>query len=244
MDRLEKTDDFEAAIRMAFEGFQAGLWTALPAIVQKFNASKLTVEATVGIKMRVRSRDGKPPLRGAVKDKDPWWWAEVPLLVDVPVVFPSGGGFCLTFPLFPGDPVLVVFSCRSIDAHWQSGGVQPQAELRMHNLSDGFAIPGHRTLPKMPEGAISESSVQLRSDDGQTYIELTRDQLINVVTPGEMKISASKLTIEADLEVTASQVDFNGDGGNVAITANGKIIDDTHTHTGVQPGTGITGPVS
>lgn len=244
MDKRERLADFQTAMRAAFEGFQAGLWTGLPAIVEKYDPSNNTIEAKVGIKMRVRSRDGNPPVPGATLDKNNWWWCEVPMLVDCPVVFPSGGGFLLTFPLFPGDPVYIAFANRCIDAHWQSGGVQQQAEMRMHSLSDGFAFPGHRPLPNMPSGAISDSACQLRNDAGDMYIELTRDQLLSIVCPGEVKITCSKLTIDGDVEVKAAQVDFvaSDDAPRVAVTMNGKIVDDTHTHTSSAPGV-PTGPV-
>lgn len=245
MDRRERSADLETALRAAFEGFQAGLWTGLPAIVDSYDPTKNTVAAKCGVRMRVRSRDGNPPLPGAVLDKDTWWWVEVPLIVDCPVVFPSGGGFILTFPLTPGDPVYIAFANRCIDAHWQSGGVQNQADLRMHSLSDGFAFPGHRPLPNLPSGPISNSACQLRSDDGQMFIELTRDQVMNITTPGELVITAGKVTIKADVEFQSGEVDFNADetGAPVVITSNGKIIDDTHRHTSGTPGS-PTSPVT
>ena len=182
MDRKERIEALDVALRAALDGFQSELWTALPAIVETFDASKMTITAKCALKMRVRSKDDQPPVPGAVLDKNNWWWAEVPKIVDVPVIFPSGGGFILTFPLFPGDPVLLVFSARCIDAHWQSGDVQIQSELRMHSLSDAFAFPGHRPLPSVPS-SISEDSVQLRTDDGSIFLEITRDQKINIVAP-------------------------------------------------------------
>ncbi|MCL9653139.1 hypothetical protein L2088_00345 [Pseudomonas protegens] len=94
-----------------------------------------------------------------------------PLLLDCPVQFPAGGGCTLTFPVAKGDECLVVFSSRCIDAWWQSGGIQVQAELRMHDMSDGFALLGFRSLPRMIPG-ISTSAVQLRSDHSSAFIEV------------------------------------------------------------------------
>ncbi|MFW8450019.1 Gp138 family membrane-puncturing spike protein, partial [Klebsiella pneumoniae] len=62
----------------------------------------------------------------------------LPLLVDVPVVFPRGGGCTLTFPVKPGDECLVIFADRCIDFWWQSGGIQEPVDERMHDLSDAF----------------------------------------------------------------------------------------------------------
>ncbi|MGC8050122.1 Gp138 family membrane-puncturing spike protein, partial [Salmonella enterica] len=77
----------------------------------------------------------------------------------------------MTFPVAQGDECLVVFASRCIDSWWQSGGIQEQAELRMHDLSDGFAILGFRSQPRALSN-ISTTSAQLRSDDGATFIDL------------------------------------------------------------------------
>ena len=85
----------------------------------------------------------QPSIRGRVEQPDGSTKSvALPLLVDVPAVFPSGGGFTLTFPIHQGDECLVVFADRCIDAWWQSGGIGEPLETRTHNLSDGFALVG------------------------------------------------------------------------------------------------------
>ena len=76
-----------------------------------------------------------------------------------------------TYKVKPGDECLVVFASRCIDAWWQSGGIQSPAEARMHDLSDGFAIPGPWSQAAKIEG-VSASAVQLRSDDGASCVEI------------------------------------------------------------------------
>lgn len=86
-----------------------------------------------------------------------------PPLVDVPVVFPRGGGCTLTFPVKEGDECLVIFSDRCIDFWWQSGGVQERVYTRCHDLSDAFAIVGPQSQAQKISG-ISARAVELRSD--------------------------------------------------------------------------------
>jgi hypothetical protein len=65
----------------------------------------------------------------------------LPVLVNVPISYPGGGGFRITFPLAPGDFVFVSFSERSID-EWKSQGgrnIAPQS-LRRFDLSDGVIV--------------------------------------------------------------------------------------------------------
>lgn len=167
MDRRERAGDLETALRVALDGFQARVWTALPCIVESFDAERMTVEAKSAIKARTLSPSGV------------WSWVELPLLVDVPVIYMSGGGFTLTFPIAAGDEALVLFASRCLDAWWQSGKVQVQADLRLHDLSDGMALCGLRSLPRVLP-AVSTSAAQLRSDDGQTYIEVAPGGLVRL----------------------------------------------------------------
>lgn len=207
MDRRERNSDAQTALTAALQGWQAGIWTALPGVVQSFDPDKETVVVQPSIQARVRDRDGFAT------------WVTLPLLVDVPVVFPGGGGFTLTFPVAAGDECLVVFSSRCIDAWWQSGGVQPQAELRMHDLSDGFAFVGLKSQPRTLAGGVNTSCAQLRSDDGGTCIELA---------DGSITMTAASINIIGDITTTGT------------ITNNGKNIGSTHTHGGIVPGGGNT----
>ena len=68
----------------------------------------------------------------------------------------------MTFPIKTGDECLVVFACRAIDVWWQSGGVQPPAETRMHDLSDGFVIP---VGVRLNASGVSTSRLEIRSDE-------------------------------------------------------------------------------
>lgn len=159
MDRRERYDDSVEAVRAAMDGRLSELWTAMPCIVESFNAEDETVSAQPAIRGRIQQPDGTEEL------------VALPLLVDVPVVFPGGGGFTLTFPVKPGDECLVVFASRCIDAWWQSGGVGDPLETRQHDLSDGFAFVGPRSRARALPGVNTEH-VQLRTDDGATYLEI------------------------------------------------------------------------
>jgi hypothetical protein len=141
------------AVRAALDGFQPSVWTALPGIVKSFDASKGTCEVQPAIKAQVTAKDGTKS------------WVAMPLCVDVPVQFMGGGAFVFTFPVNTGDEGLIIFASRCIDAWWQSGGVQQQAELRMHDLSDGMLIPGFRSQPRKLAN-INPNFPEWRSEDG------------------------------------------------------------------------------
>jgi len=242
-DRRELVDDPEIALRVSIRGHQAGVWTALPGIITKFDPDKLTCEVQPAIKALILDEKG-------VKN-----WVKMPLLVDCPVVFPSGGGFTLTFPLKNGDECLVMFASRCIDSWWQSGGVQVQAELRMHDLSDGFVLPGPRSVPKVP-GAVSTTSVQLRNDAGDAYVSIDPDGQMDVVSPVNCNLSGANVNVNASGTILLNAPDIQL-VGNVAITGtldvSGKVQSPVdaefdsikishHHHSGVQNGPSNSGP--
>lgn len=118
-------------------------------------------------------------------------WVEIPTLLDVPFFVYSGGGYCLTLPIQPGDDCLVVFGDMCMDAWWQSGGVQNQIERRRHDLSDGFAIVGFRSQPQIVIG-YSSGTAQLRNAAGSAYIEISGDN-INIVASGTITINGKTI---------------------------------------------------
>lgn len=70
-----------------------------------------------------------------------------PVVPNCPVAFPSAAGFSFTFPLKPGDSVILVFSERSMDEWLSQGGTGHQpADSRRYDLSDAIVIPGGRSF--------------------------------------------------------------------------------------------------
>lgn len=217
-------------MRSALQGERSDIWTAMPGIVQSFNPDEQTCE----VQLSVRFRIGFPALNtytSPTKTLDPsgqYAWDNMPLLLDCPVVFPGGGGVTLTFPIKAGDEVLVVFASRCIDGWWQQGGIQNQAAVRMHDLSDGFVIPQVRSQPRA--FAVSTSAVELRTDDGATKVSL------------DPTTKAVAVTTEGDCTITASTIYLQGNVvTNGTITNNGKDIGSGHIHS-ASGGPGNGGP--
>ncbi len=253
MDRRERIADSEEMLRMALGGLQGTLWTALPGIIDSFDADAMTckVQPAVGGSRLMQNGD-------LVE-------VQMPLLLDCPVVFPGGGGATLTFPIKPGDECLVVFASRCIDSWWQLGGVRGQAEIRMHDLSDGFVLAGVRSQPR--KFSVSTTAAQLRSDDGAAYVEINpTSHKIKALTSGDIEATADgQITMNAPVvTINASQIVLNGqvtqgqgsNGGNCTmqgplhvvdtITSDSDVIGGgkhlkTHVHSGVQTGGGNTG---
>jgi hypothetical protein len=248
MDRQERSPDEEEILRLAFRSMQARLWTALPGIVQKFDAAANTV-------------DVQPTINGVVTNPDGSTSSlQMPVLLDCPVAWQGGGDCTLTFPIKQGDECLVVFASRCINGWWAQGGVQDPPKLRMHNLSDGFALVGLKSKPST--FAIDTSSVQLRSDDGQAYVSINpTSHEVKIQTSGDLNVHAdgnsgsrATSTASGNITATATQISLNGvtidTSGNLNspatitgttdVVGGGKSLK-THKHTGVTTGGGVTG---
>ncbi len=217
---------------------------AAPGIVQAYDAGQQTVTVQLAVREWLND-DGKET------------WADIPLLLDVPIVFPRAGGYVLTLPINQGDEVLVCFGDACIDAWWQNGGVQNQIDIRRHDLSDAFAIPGPWSQPRRVSN-YSTNSCQLRNEAGDAYFEIKGNK-INIKAAGGIHIdsgaeltteSVSNTVISSNSALNMSSVnESNFSGSHITIGSGGNTVIDNrnflqHTHTGVQTGSGSTGGVN
>jgi hypothetical protein len=237
----ERINDQQEALRSAIEGQTSTIQTAMPGIIISFDASVGTVAVQPVVQASVRKSDGS------------YSFMALPVLQDVPVCFPGGGGFTLTFPVKAGDECLLVFASRCIDAWWQLGGVQAPIEPRAHALSDATAFVGLRNSTR-PLPAFNTSGTQLRSDDGNTYIEVLPSGFTKIVTPAGLDIIGD-VRLQGSLTATGTGGTEATITGNIVLngsmTASGSItasevtagttVLTTHKHGGVVAGGAQTG---
>ena len=108
----------------------------IPCIIQSYDSVNNTAECQPAVRERIINEDGTIQ------------YVQLPLLINVPVVFPGSANFDIKFPLSKNDECLVFFSDLSIDNFWQKGSVQNPVEVRRHDLSDGMAIPCMMSMPR------------------------------------------------------------------------------------------------
>ena len=184
------------------------LRVAIPAVVTDFDPVKQVVGVEVAIREIVRTPNGPQNVTIAP-------------IYNVPVIYPSAGGFSLTLPLQAGDEGWLVFCDMCIDLWWMRGGIQNQFERRRHDLSDCGFFPGGKNQQKIISG-YSGDTAQLRSDDGSTFVEIAQGGIVNVVAPGGVNITGN-LVVSGE------------------VTGNGIPLS-THVHGGVFSGGSDTGP--
>ncbi len=122
----------EDVLRETIATHTAAIETAIPARITAYD--------------QVQQRASCKPLIKGVRlnaDTGAREFYELPVIPGVPVLFPQGGGFSITWPLVVGDRVMLVFQSRDI-AGWLSNdnNVNEPRDPRRHDLNDAVAIAG------------------------------------------------------------------------------------------------------
>lgn len=154
------------AFRRVTESVLNSVHTAECGIVESFSSSTQTAT------LRLANRRVVP----AAEEENEDVLEELPLLQNVPIVYPRGGGNSLYFPLSTGDLVLVVF-LEQDRTGWRSGGDESEPITNdRHSLSGAVAVPGLFASAD----PLSSASGTMRLSDGTNTLEFTSSQGIHV----------------------------------------------------------------
>ena len=182
-----QSEQWRQAIRQAL----ADTRCASPAfLTEDLDPVTQTATVQIAIQERVRTAAG------------PQWW-DIPPIVHVPVLTPRGGGFAVTLPLKKGDEGLLIFCDACFDNWWVNGqanspvavntrtssGSQRQNEVRRHYIHDCGFLPCSTSQPnKLTD--YSTASLQIRTDDGATTIDVSAIDGVTITTDQTVQLSA------------------------------------------------------
>ena len=156
MDRITASEIIQAPgeeFDLLKESIKQEINCAKPGIVKSYNPDDQTVTVELAVQSQMGGKMVRPPL-----------------LTDVPVFFPGGASYGVTFPVQEGDECLVVFADCCIDAWFHNGGSATPVSVRKHDLSDGFAFVGFRSK----KNSLSSSDY---------HAIMSRQEMINAVYP-------------------------------------------------------------
>jgi hypothetical protein len=176
---------------------------ALPCRVESFDSVNQTVDLTP-----------------AIKDVTPLGeYTDAPMLIGVPVQFPGGSQFSITFPLAAGDEGLCIFSDSDISTWAIEGGIVNPNTPRQHHVADAVFIPGIRsTAHKLGEFKTDAIVVGKQGDVG-------------------VRVSAGKVELGVKHSETAIKHVAYAEDVKAALDAIVATFN-THVHSGVATGVG------
>jgi len=186
-------------IRGALEHRLGGVRVAMPARIENYDATEQTVDVQPLIKRIVGSGSARQA-------------RSLPVVPRVPVAFPRGGGFFVSFPIQVGDTVLLIVADRSIDTWFTRGGEVEPLDQRTHNVADAIAIPGIADSTA-PIGDVDTADMVLGRDGG-SHVRVTSD--------GEVRLGRRATEPVALASKVESEL--------------GNLIDWCKTHTHPAPG--------
>jgi hypothetical protein len=168
----ERTPELESVLARAVEYYLQDLHTCMPARVTAYDEKKQMVEVQPTLKRMIVHSDGTSQTE------------QLPIIPNVPLVFPRAGGFFFSMPVEKGDQVMLHFSQGSLD-NWLSGSgdVTDTEDVRLHDITDAIAVPGLYTFSKAIRD-ITSSGLRLGEDGGGVQITLTKSGTMEVSLNG------------------------------------------------------------
>jgi hypothetical protein len=171
MLRLDLTELIEQQIEVQLGNT---LNTSMPAKIISYNAA--TNRAIVKPDLPKRLASGEA--------------LESPQVVEVPVLFPASGGgkASMTFPLKPGDGVMLVIQQRSLEG-WLDGKNTMPDDPRQFDLSDSVAIAGCQ-----PSGIVGDPDNVVLKFDKASMILTKDNNIIHKATEGSYTVDSPSIT--------------------------------------------------
>ena len=156
--------ELETLLRQYIKSELAEVNTCLPAEIVSFDAKKK--KASVQPLINRKYSDGTE--------------LQLPVINNVPVQMPSGGGAILSFPVKKGDSCMLVFSQRSLDKWLANGGIVTPDESRKHDLNDAIAIMG-----------LDDFTGDYETDENDVLLKFNQAE-VRITKNGEVKAKGSK----------------------------------------------------
>lgn len=214
MPKLYRSPSLGQVIENAISDRLLDVHTALPARIERYDASRQMAD----VKPLIQANS---LLESGAVEAEP-----LPVICDVPVVFPGAGGFRLTFPVKEGDYVLLVFAEASMDTWLEVGGDPDPRDYRRHHLADAIAIVGLHPVGHAHNWAnVSGETTQLGTATGPKVVITESEVRLGALGDEPVPDAAIKGTSYRAAEETlfAQQAGVLGAAGAALATAGASL---------------------
>jgi len=154
---MEQSPTLAQLLKQAIENRLCQVHTALIGRIEKYDSSTQLADIQPVIKQAIRTGEDKKQL-------------ELPLLVDVPILFPRAGEFFISLPIQIGDYVQVIFNETSID-EFLTESPSTIDSFRRFTLQGAVAIPGIYPQAKALKNAHKANLVMGHDERIQIHID-------------------------------------------------------------------------
>ena len=191
----------DQALEFCFWQEAKRLHTAVPGVVERYDSETKRADIQVALNLLV----------GTVgSDERP---VSMPrqVVLDVPVVHPSGGGYVVHVPLVKGDAVMLLFSERGLDAFKETFEVADPTRGSFFMERDAVALPGFGALEITPV----EPGITVQSEDGRQFMRVDKEGHIQVRATDTIRIGVGSSQIYVDsgnIWLNAGHVHLNDSG--------------------------------
>lgn len=199
---MPETPTLAEVIRRAIAANRDELHVAMPGKVHAVNASRGTVDVVPQFRAAVERRNGTFALE------------DLPIIPDVPVIFPRAGGFSVKLPIAVGDPIQVLFNERDLGLWRSQGEPGSPGDLRAHSLAGAVAIPGLFINSDAPSIPSANLELGHEGTDAAT-IEITSSE-VRLTKGSSNKIARAdrvETQLQAIVDAITNGVPGTSDGG-------------------------------
>jgi hypothetical protein len=224
------SSNIEQLLEVSIDSKLVDVHTCLPGKIVNFNAETQLAQIQIQINRIFEDENSNES------------FSQIPVLVDVPLLFTQTQDFTITVPVKPGDECIVFFSERDID-HWHNNGdISNPRTRRRFDFSDGFCLPMVSSLPNKISN-YNPDNLEIRKKDGTSKIVIKSNGDIEIFNSSKIDVTTPELNINANVNITGT-LDVDGNIDASGDVKSGSIVLGTHLHGGVQTGgDNTTGPV-
>jgi len=219
-----RTPDLAELLEAVQADLQRRMHVAIPGRVESYDSESQTADVQPMVNEAFVADDGTEVVE------------TMPIVQDVPVVFPRGGGFFISWPLQKGDFVQLLVNDRSVDLYRESDGGRPVDPVLLHrnDLTDAVAFPGFYPAGD-PIGDVSDDRLVIGKDESSARIEIAND-VVEVTIDGGATFRLEHKDGEASAVLGSGSVSVAIANHLETLYQNLKGIFDAHVHpTGVGP---------
>ncbi|MNK14282.1 hypothetical protein D3C87_323820 [compost metagenome] len=233
-------------IQDGVEYFTRQMYTAMPGVV-----------VTVRKSLNEMTVDVQPMVSFVTEDDEV---VERPVVLNVPIQFPTSKKSGMTFPVEPGDPVMLIYSMRNMDTWKRQNGTESAipTDKRKFDKKDCIAIPGVFPFSQSPNdpskhthdhdtkdtvmysnlGDSNEVEVRLKPDgnliiNAPTKVTVyTKDAEVNVENSTVVNTDTATVNADSSVEVNTATATVNATS-NVLVNSPDSLFTGNVTVTGL-----------